>query len=367
MYKSNGNSGNRIEWQFLALWIVMGCLFYPVKASAQKKYQDELFVSDEVITLQLSGDIRTLLNDRETDSKYYSIKLSYKEKDNTDIVIPIKVKTRGRFRKTSGNCSYPPLLLNFSNKGSSGSSLFGTQNKIKLVTPCRGERFVVREYLVYKLYNLITPKSFKARLVKVEYADTVRNKNTELLYGILLEEEDQMAERNNTVAIERMLQPQRTLQADFLKMAVFDFMIGNTDWSVQYLQNVKLIASDSLSTPATVPYDFDHAGIVAAPYAHPTPALLMSSTRERRYRGYCLSDMAKYAEVFALFNSLKDQFYSVYTQCPLLDESYIKSTTKFLDEFYKTINDPKAASSAFLYPCVNPDGTANVVIKPLDR
>ena len=73
----------------------------------------------------------------------------------------------------------------------------------------------------------------------------------------------------------------------FLKMAVFQFMIGNTDWSVPYLQNIKFITKDSTKAPLTVPYDFDHAGIVSAPYALPAEELEMSSVLERRYRGYC--------------------------------------------------------------------------------
>ena len=42
----------------------------------------------------------------------------------------------------------------------------------------------------------------------------------------------------------------------------FEYMIGNTDWSVEYLQNIKLATVDSNSAPITIPYDFDHAGIV---------------------------------------------------------------------------------------------------------
>ena len=122
----------------------------------------------------------------------------------------------------------------------------------------------------------------------------------------------------------RMIKQEHTKLDDYLKMAVFEYMIGNTDWSVQYYQNVKLIASDSLSIPSTVPYDFDHAGIVDAPYAKPAEALQLSSTQERRYRGFCIASMAAYDETFALFNSLKNEFYDVYTKSPMLEPGYVK-------------------------------------------
>ncbi len=148
-------------------------------------------------------------------------------------------------------------------------------------------------------------------------------------------------------------------------MAVFEYLIGNTDWSVQYLQNVKLLAKDSFAIASTVAYDFDHAGIVGAPYAKPADELLMSSTRERRYRGYCVTDMNKFNDAFALFNQLKKAIYDVYAN-PLLEPGYAKSTAKFLDEFYETINNPKGVKAAFGYPC-DPNGTGNVVIMGLDK
>ena len=160
------------------------------------------------------------------------------------------------------------------------------------------------------------------------------------------------------------MRPDQTDQEAFLTMAVFEYLVGNTDWSVQYLQNIKLLAPDSSAVPATVPYDFDLAGIVDAPYAKPAEELDMNSVRQRRYRGYCIYDMKKFEPVIALYNRLKKDIYSIYTGCPLLDEKYKKATVKYLDEFYATINDPKKWQKDFTYPC-DPNGTGNVVIKGL--
>ena len=149
-------------------------------------------------------------------------------------------------------------------------------------------------------------------------------------------------------------------------MAVFEYLIGNTDWSIQYQQNVKLIQKSPSSLPISIPYDFDHAGIVRAPYAKPAPALKMKSTQERRYRGFCVSNMNELATVFEEFNGLRESINKLYNKNILLDQKYIKKTISFLNEFYETINDPKKAKRAFLYPC-DRLGTGNVIIKGLKK
>lgn len=325
-----------------------------------------LFDSDEELALNLRGDLRTVLKDRGNDSQYHSVTLQYKA-GLTTTSTPIKIKTRGHFRKMSSNCKYPPLLLNFKKSSIPKSTVFEGQDKLKLVTPCQGEKYVINEYLVYKLYNLITPRSFNARLVKVTFQDTVKNKSSLPYYGILLEEEKQMAKRNQSSSLEKIgLRPESTQKEDYLKMAVFQYMIGNTDWSIQYQQNIKLIMTDSTSLPIAIPYDFDHAGIVRAPYAKPAPELQLSSKLERRYRGYCMPEMNQFKTVFETFNQLKDDFYALYEGNSFLNSNYQSKTLKFLDRFYETINDPKKALKAFSYPC-DKSGTGNIVIQGLKK
>jgi len=323
-----------------------------------------LFDSDEVFTITLRGNTKDLLKDRTADPKYFPMELIWTKEDSTQLVMPVQVRTRGYFRRMKENCSYPPLLIEFPKDGAQSTSIFSEQKKLKLVMPCRGEDYVVREWLTYKLYNIVTPNSFRARLVKVILDEASKGKATEPFYGILLEEEKQMAKRNKMVAVDPKIKPEQTKTEEFLVMAVFQYLIGNTDWSVQYLQNIKLIAPDSLSTPITVPYDFDHAGIVNAPYAQPAEELQMSSVRQRRYRGYCMPSFNSFETIIAKFNSLKSDIYKLYSSCTLVDAKYIKSTTQFLDDFYKAINNPKTWQRDFAYPC-DPNGTGNVVIRGL--
>ena len=325
-----------------------------------------LFESDEVFQFTLKGNVRDLLKDRSGDPRLFPMELIYRKEDSTQLVMPVQVKTRGNFRRKKGNCTYPPLLIVFPKEGPHLSSIFRQQKGTALVVPCSGEEYVIREWLTYKLYNIITQNSFRVRLVKVVLNDVAKGKPADAFFGILLEEFEQMANRNKMILVDSKLQPEQTRGEEFLTMAVFQYLIGNTDWSVQYLHNIKLIAKDSLSAPITVAYDFDHAGIVNAPYARPAEELRMKSIRERRYRGFCMQDPGAFDTVIAKFNSLKNGIYNLYTTCTLVDAKYIKSTTRFLDEFYNTINNLKAWQHDFAYPC-DKNGTGNVVIKGLNQ
>ena len=349
---------------FLHLFIAAACIVCPPTGKAQSLAKKGLFASEEPFDITLKGKVRDVLKDRSDKSPYRPLLLSFRNEDSSEITIPVEVKTRGHFRKQSGNCNYPPLQIKFPEKESQLSSVFKEQSKLKLVMPCTGDEYTIREWLVYRLYNLITEKSFRARLVRVKLEDEKSKKPSSPFYGILLEEEKQMAKRNKAVSVERKIRPEQTETDAFLIMAVFQYLIGNTDWSIQYMQNIKFLATDSNAVPTAVPYDFDHAGLVNAPYAKPAEELLMSSVRQRRYRGYCASDIKIFDPVVAQYNRLKNDIYAVFTGCPLLDAKYINNTVKYLDEFYATINNPESLKKEFLYPC-DKNGTGNVVIKGL--
>ena len=361
---------------FLCMVPALFFLFFPLKGNTQevkdsvagtvhKAYHETgLFDSDNFLEITLTGNVHELFDDRSEQSGIHRLQFAYKREDSSVVSVPVDAKTRGHFRKLRENCYYPPILLHFPARDTLKSAIFKEDSKLKLGMPCKGEQYIINEWLVYKLYNLITPNSFRVRLVKVKLDDGKSKKGTAPFYGMLLEEVQDMAERNGTISVKRKLRPEQTDTSSFLTMAVFEYMIGNTDWSVQYLQNIKLISVDSNAVPVCVPYDFDMSGIVNSPYALPAEELKMSSCRERRYRGYCVQDMKIFDKAIELFNSRKKDFYAIYTNCPFLDEKYKKSTIKFLDEFYATINNPNAVKKEFGYPC-DKNGTGNVVIKGL--
>lgn len=159
------------------------CINFPVISNAQSKTDAALaalqqpangkglFDTDAVLEITLSGNVKELLNDRAENSQCHPMLLSYKGEDSNAVVLPVTMKTRGHFRKLKENCYYPPLQISFSKNDQLYASVFQEQEKLKLVMPCSNDAYVIREWLVYQLYNLVTPQSFKARLVKVKLED----------------------------------------------------------------------------------------------------------------------------------------------------------------------------------------------------
>lgn len=326
----------------------------------------ELFDSEEILQLVLSGDMRKPLNDKSQNPKFYPLTLTYLDNDDSEESLSIEVKARGNFRRLLGNCTYAPLMLKFQNNEATQSSIFSDQNELKLVMPCQGDEYVIREWLVYKIYNLLTPISFKVRLVNIKLEQDGKNKNPESFYAFLLEDEKQLATRNGLTSLKRNLNPRQTQTEEFQILAVFEYLIGNTDWSVQYRQNIKLLNEGGAQLPFAVPYDFDHSGIVDSPYALPAEGLKMSSVRERRYRGYCVEDLDDFIPTIDHFKALKQEIYTLYNDMPLMDEKYLEQTRLYLDDFYAILTDESAWRKDFGYPC-DPKGTGNVVIRGLKR
>jgi hypothetical protein len=77
-----------------------------------------------------------------------------------------------------------------------------------------------------------------------------------------------------------------------------------------------------------------------------------------------MDQMSDFDNVFLHFNKLKDEIFSLYSTSRFLDQKYVRSTLSYLDGFYKTINDVRAARREFQYPC-EAGGTGHVVIKGL--
>ena len=110
--------------------------------------------------------------------------------------------------------------------------------------------------------------------------------------------------------------------------------------------------SDASHSIFLVPYDFDFAGAVDAPYATPDAKLPIKRVRERIYRGHC-APPEDYARVFALFNEKKDAIYALYRDeiGRLIEPRTARETLAYFDEFYATINTPNRARHSVIAAC----------------
>jgi hypothetical protein len=160
-----------------------------------------------------------------------------------------------------------------------------------------------------------------------------------------------MARRNNCEILEvKKIQQERTNRQKMNVFCVFQYMIGNTDWSVWALHNVVLLKKDPTAFPIAVPYDFDWCGMVNAPYAVPAENLPIESVRTRWYRGYCRPD-AELQLALDEFKQRRDDIYRTCNGVPFLSEKDLKKTIKYMDQFFKTIENPRTVNVVFHQNC----------------
>ncbi len=322
--------------------------------SAKPYHLPAFFESQDPIEVTLTTNIGNIRGDKGTDPPWRPATLAYRGQDGAPIIVPIKARTRGIWRLKT--CNFPPLRLNFSGETSKGT-IFHRLDKPKLVSYCQDmdsyEQYILQEYQLYRIYQLLTPFSHKARLLKFVYADSGNGKIRAKRYGFVMEEPGAVGARLGG----KVLEQKGALPGDLdpfqdALFGVFQYFIGNTDFSVAGLHNVELFFSND-GMVAPIAYDFDFAGAVNARYAVPDDRLRLQNVRQRLFRGYCTDDSA-YAKVFALFKDKKNDIYALYSDSigKLMDQGTVRETLSYFDGFYETIDDPRSARRSITESCI---------------
>ncbi len=266
----------------------------------------KLFQRSDVLTFTLTADFKAVNRDRDTAStRTYPAVLRITDPAGAPPSLNVTLNSRGMLRLSRSTCEFVPLGVTFVKREVAGT-VFDGQGKLKLVTHCRDDdrydHLVLREYLAYRLHNLLTPRSFRARLAQATYVDAVSGKTVATRYAIFLEDKDDVARRMEGRAVSLPHTQFDDFDGDALtQLMLFEYMIGNTDFSIFAVHNVAMVA-----TPANVLYpiawDFDISGLVAPPYAVPSPQLGITSMSERLYRGPCRS-LEEFERSLAIFRA----------------------------------------------------------------
>ncbi len=319
-------------------------------ANAQPLVDKVKFFSDtSVIHATLNTNFGKLLRQKYKEGTIFPASFTCKLGDSMAIHDQMAVEVRGHFRRDY--CYLPPLKLLFNAvPGATLNPLKG----LKLVSACRPvgmyEQYLLKEYLIYKIYNLITDKSFRVRLLDLSYQDSSGSKKTITEHAFLLEDAKEVAKRNDCKEWKKARLPtESTDRRQMTIVAIFEYMIGNTDWSVSNEHNIKLIVSkkDTLSNPYVVPYDFDFSGLVSTNYSAPNEQLNIETVQQRLYRGFP-RNIGEINEVLDIFRQKKDAIYSTITNFNLLAQYSKKQMTDYLDGFFDFINDPSQVKDVFI-------------------
>lgn len=248
----------------------------------------KLFRSQEILSVKLgfsNKDVKKKTND----STYIKTNLSYEAGDGSWKEFEVELRVRGNFRLAK--CYFPPIKVKI-NKSASKGTLFEGNKKLKLVLPCSTQKskndYIVKEFMAYKLYEIISPYNFITRLSDISFTEERGNKiKTHELKGIFVEDDKKIAKRFGGRVLDRSVNPLSQNPLTSVQNAFFQFMIGNNDFSTYAPHNIKLFEINKKVIP--IPYDFDLSGLVNANYAvvsviNDVP--LTSSVTERLYRGF---------------------------------------------------------------------------------
>lgn len=347
----------------LAATLVAGALLPSVglgQDSAAATREPPLFASHDPLRFTLEADWGAVFKERGDSSTPHPAKLTLTGDGGAATPLEVEVQTRGHFRLQRSTCNFPPIRVSVPKSGLK-QTVFAGQRHLKLTVHCqdgrdRYEQSVLLEYLIYRSFNLLTERSFRARLAHVTYLDTAGKRDSLTRYAFFIENDDRMAARLNGKVLDlEHVHDETTERAQMTLVAVFEYFLGNTDWSVWALHNIVLVAPQASPEPFAVPYDFDWSGVIAAPYARPDVRLPIKSVRERLFRGYCRTQ-EELAPVFRLFNEKKDAIYALYREQEGLDPKVRDDVLKYYDAFYKTINSPRDVDWAFMRNCRKVEG-----------
>jgi hypothetical protein len=313
------------------------------QTSAETKEPVLLFRSQKTLPIQLNFSTKEIRK-KTNDSTYINSTLGYASEDSSLKELKVELRVRGDFRLT--NCYFPPLKVQFKKSESKGT-LFEGNKELKLTVQCSAKKgtndYVIKEYMAYKLYELISDYHYKTRLADISFQEIKGSdaKNFEFK-GFFIEDTKNVAERLGGNVMKRLVHPMAQDHLESVHNAFFMYMIGNTDFSTYVQHNEKLLYVDKKIVP--LPYDFDMSGLVNASYATISEAneepLPISSVRERLYRGF-KRDPKIIAQVRQEFLDKKNDIMAVVDGLePLFENPKEFSDTKdYMLQFYKVMEN----------------------------
>jgi hypothetical protein len=325
------------------------------KDKPEKPYESSaLFAADSVVRVTLTADWRALGGDRDTlHPKLRPGTLAYVDSAGRPVRIPVSLATRGHFRNSRSNCAFPPLRVVF-DSGGTKHTLFAGQKALKLGTHCIDsnlyEQYVLREYLAARSHTLVTPLSIRPRLARVRYVDARDSTRVVERYGIFFESERELGDRlGGKVITARGGRYGDVADSSAALLGLWEYFIGNTDFSMGALHNVRLVSTDR--GVMAVPYDFDFSGLVDTRYAAPSVQLPIRNVRQRLYRGPCLSE-AQVTDAVARLAARRGAIRALYDSLTALDRGYARNALSYMDDFYDQAKDPRQFARDLRGTCV---------------
>ena len=315
-------------------------------------FGSSLFDHNSILEVSLSGPISTVIRQkRKREEHPFTLAVD-------GVSIDVAVRIRGNSLVSA--CRFPPLRLNFTASGPDGTSFAG-EDKLKLVTHCkngsqRSQDSVLNELTAYRIFNLISDRSYRVRLLKIRFEDTdgKQRKLEEPHYGFLIESDEGLARRlGGTVAKVKSIRFSDLDIRQTAQLNVFQYLIGNKDWSFVRSEdddtcchNIDLLYVDDTLVP--IPYDFDLAALTGVKYRNKDE--LNHSTR-RTYEGYCRTPANMLDQAIDHIQPLRDEILSTARLVPALDNDARERRVTIADGYFEEALSKTALLAKFERNC----------------
>lgn len=332
-------------------WILLVMFFFTLLVRAQTPSVFDVIQQDSAIDLFLTVDWK-VLERKKAEKAYLPAEIKMIKPDGTPIEMHLKVRTRGNMRL--GICSYPPLKLKFDKEQLAALQL-SDMDELDLVHHCHSgdayDQYLLREFLCYKLYQLISPYHFRVQLVRLHYQDKDGSEAHPSTYAFLVEHDEEIAARFGGRQSQAKTMSKNAIDRQiFLRVCLFEFMIGNTDWYLSTRHNLEFVGIPGQPLLVTIPYDFDYSGLVGAPYAVHHESLKLSSVTVRYYQGWCEDEPMVRNEV-QRFLEKKDEILSMPSKIQGMSSKSVEYARSFLEEFFAVIENPKKLDNQVIKHC----------------
>ena len=327
----------------------------PVSGNAQEAENLSIFdymIENGFDEAVITTDLEQLLADRLAEPTYQDADILLSNKEGQMESWEIEVKTRGKYRRRT--CDFVPLKLNFSKSQLRAAGL-ADFDKYKLVTHCEDARYqaetaLLKEYTAYEMYQVITPNSYRVHLLRVRYVDSAGKLSTIRRQAFLIESDRQLEERLGVKECEDCLAVQPDLfdpQAENVH-AVFQYMIGNADFNMPMVRNLKLFQDERTGKYIPIAYDFDFSGLVAAGYAIPSVELGQKTIADRVFLGFQVKDSLIEATL-ARFEEKQDELVNVIRKQRNLSSTARTEMRIYLNGFFEHLEELQEASALRTY------------------
>ncbi|MBK7937096.1 MAG: hypothetical protein IPJ82_08360 [Lewinellaceae bacterium] len=320
--------------QFLFLLTLAPCSAGAQQADSRRATIFEQLTEKEGVEMTLETDLTTFIGQKRTNN-YLPGKLLTKDGKSYEV----EIRPRGRYRRKVSQI--PPMKIRFSHREMETAGL-DSLNEIKIALPAfdseAGNELIVKEYLAYRLFEKLSDAHFRARLIKLTIKDTFDPKSKpKKMYAIFVEDEEEVAARLGGVPEEEFgvpIEQYETQQAALV--AMFQYLIGNTDWDFSMHRNVQLIKMKETGKITVLPYDFDFSGFVSAPYAVPSSDSGLKTVRERFLMPSGL-DTNALNEAVKLIKIVEQDLYPV-CRSKFISKPAAGDMVKFLESYFKNMD-----------------------------